>query len=129
VSGFEEAGRSLEFLVRDRDARFTAAFGAVFASEGTRVLACPVRSPRAFAERWVGTVRRECTDHMLIFGRRHLEVVLRRYVARYNTERPNRGLGLAPPSPEPAAAVEGPTVVRRNDVLGGLVHEYHLDAA
>ena len=119
------------FLVRDRDAKFTAAFDAVFASEGARVLECPVRSPRAnaSAERWVGTVRRECTDHMLIFGRRHLEAVLRRYVAHYNTERPHRSLGFAPPCPKGAAAVEGPTVVRRNDVLGGLVHEYHLAAA
>jgi transposase InsO family protein len=66
---------------------------------------------------------------MLTFGRRHLEAVLRRYVAHYNTERPHRGLGLSPPSPKPGAAVEGPTVVRRDDVLGGLVHEYHLDAA
>jgi hypothetical protein len=123
LSGLEDKGRSLKFLVRDRDAKFTATFDAVFTSAGARVLERPVRSPRAnaFAERWVGTVRRECTDHMLIFGRRHLEVVLRRYVAHYNTERPHRGLGLAPPSPEPAAAVEGPTVARRDDVLGGLV--------
>jgi transposase InsO family protein len=83
----------------------------------------------AFAERWVGTARRECTDHMLIFGRRHLKAVLRRYVAHYNTERPHRGLGLSPPCPKPAAAVEGRTVVRRDDVLGGLVDEYHLAAA
>jgi transposase InsO family protein len=131
VSDLEDKGRSLEFLVRDRDAKFTAAFDAVFASGGTRVIKCPVRSPRAnaFAERWVGTVRRECTDHMLIFGRRHLEAVLRRYVAHYNTERPHRGLGLSPPCPKVPVAVEGPTVVRRDDVLGGLVHEYHLAAA
>jgi hypothetical protein len=85
VSGLEDKGRSLEFLVRDRDAKFTTAFDTVFTSEGGRVLECTVRSPRAnaFAERWVGTVRRECTDHMLIFGRRHLEAVLRRYVAHY----------------------------------------------
>jgi transposase InsO family protein len=66
---------------------------------------------------------------MLIFGRRHLEAVVRRYVTHYNTERPHGGLGPSPPCPKPAAAVEGPTVVRRNDVLGGLVHEYHLAAA
>jgi putative transposase len=67
-----------KFLVRDRDAKFTDAFDAIFASEGIRILRTPVRAPRAnaFAERWVGTVRRELLDRMLIMGRRHLEAVL-----------------------------------------------------
>ena len=108
-----------------------ATFDAVFASAGAGVIKCPVRAPRAnaFAERWVGTVRRECTDHLLVLGRRHLEVVLRRYVGHYNTERPHRGLQLCLPVPNAAAAVDGPSVVRRNDVLGGLLHEYQRVAA
>jgi hypothetical protein len=131
VSDLEDKGRPFQFLVRDRDCKFTAAFDEVFTSGGTRVIKCPVRAPRAnaFAERWVGTARRECTDHLLVLGRRHLEVVLHRYVAHYNTERPHRGLQLRLPAPKPAPAVDGPSVVRRKDVLGGLLHEYHRVAA
>ena len=131
VSDLEDKGRSFQFLVRDRDSKFTASFDAVFASVGARVIKCPVKAPRAnaFAERWVGTVRRECTDHLLVFGRRHLEMVLRHYVAHYNTERPHRGLQLRLPAAKPAPVLDGPSVVRRKDVLGGLLHEYHRVAA
>ena len=66
------------FLVRDRDAKFTDTFDAIFASEGIRILRTPMRAPRAnaFAERWVGTVRRELLDRMLLLGRRHLQIAL-----------------------------------------------------
>jgi putative transposase len=69
-------------LVRDRDVRFTAAFDAVFAAEGLRVLRTPVRAPRAnaYAERWVGTVRRELLDRMLILGSWQLQAVLAEYI-------------------------------------------------
>jgi transposase InsO family protein len=86
------------FLVGDRDAKFTNAFDAVFAWEGVRILRTPVRTPRAnaVAERWVGTVRRELLDRVLIMGR-HLEAVLSGDVAHYNRHRPHRSLGQAPP--------------------------------
>ena len=66
------------FLPRDRDATFTDTFDAIFATEGIRILQTPMRAPRAnaFAERWVGTVRRELLDRMLLLGRRHLEIAL-----------------------------------------------------
>ena len=78
------------FLIRDRDAKFTDSFDVVFGSEGVRILRTPVLAPRAnaFAERWVGTVRRELLDRMLIVGRRHLETVLSDYVGHYNQHRP-----------------------------------------
>ena len=81
-----DRSRQCKFLIRDRDAKFTAAFDAVFASERIRVLRTPVRAPRAnaYAERWVGTVRRELLDWTLIVGRRHLETVLSDYVMHYH---------------------------------------------
>jgi putative transposase len=115
------------FLVRDRDANFTAAFDAVFASERIRALPTPMRAPRAnaVAERWVGTVRRELLDRMLIMGRRHLEVALASYLAHYNEYRPHRSFGQAPPlgtgSPRASA---GDVPILRGDRLGGLIHEY-----
>jgi transposase InsO family protein len=66
-------------LIRDRDSKYTLGFDEVFRSEGVRIIRTPVRAPRAnaYAERWVQTLRRECLDSLLIFGRRHLEHVVR----------------------------------------------------
>ena len=128
----DPAGR-FRFLVRDRDTKFTAAFDAVFAPEGIEVLITPVRAPRAnaYAERWVGTVRAECLDWLLIVGRGHLEQVLRIYVKHYNEHRPHRVLGLEAPDPPAGLAVVGEDDtgwVRRRDLLGGLLREYHRAA-
>jgi putative transposase len=114
------------FLLRDRDSKFGAAFDQVFRSEGVEVIRLPYRTPVAnsFAERWVGTARREALDHLLIFGRRHLERVLEEFLEHYHEARPHQGLGQRRPV-EPAATA--PTTygqVERLDRLGGLLHEY-----
>ena len=69
------------FLIRDRDSKFTAAFDAVFAGADMRIIRTPIRAPRAnaIAERFIGTLRRECLDHLLITGPRHLNLVLDEY--------------------------------------------------
>lgn len=118
-------------LVHDRDSKFGGGFDEVFRSEGVRVIRTPVRAPNAnaHAERWVRTVREDCLDRLLIVGRRHLERVVRVYVTHYNTHRPHRALGLAPPersAPVPPSPL--PLRVRRRDLLGGLVHEYRAAA-
>jgi transposase InsO family protein len=122
----DRVGR-FRLLLRDRDTKFTAAFDAVVAAEGIRVLRTPVRAPRAnaYAERWVGTVRREVLDRMLILGCRQLRPVLAEYADHYNGHRPHRALGQAPPlAPgEPVAPAPAGRIVRR-DRLGGLIHEY-----
>ena len=121
-----QVGR-FQFLLRDRDTKFTAAFDAVFTAEGIQVLRTPVRAPRAnaYAERWVGTVRREVLDRMLIVGCRQLRSVLAEYVEHYNGHRPHRALGQAPPlEPSRAVVLAPPGRVVRRDRLGGLIHEY-----
>jgi putative transposase len=120
------------FLIRDRDARYSGGFDEVFRSEGTEVIRTPIRAPlpNAVAERFVGTVRRDCLDYILNFGLRHLESVLRGYVAHYNGHRPHRSLDMNPPAPRsPSATLGAPSgsVIRR-DLLGGLIHEYERAA-
>jgi transposase len=125
------------FLVRDRDSKFTREFDEVFRSQDIRVIKASVRAPkaRAHAERWVGTLRRECLDRLLILGRRHLEHVLASYTRHYNGHRPHRSLRQGPPlalstpaDERPIAAVTDLDRVRRRDLLGGLIHEYELAA-
>src|SRR5215469_314515 len=92
------------------DAEFSGPFDEVFRTEDVKIIKTPIRSPRAnaFAERWVRTVREECPDHVLAFGRRHLLAILREYVAHYNTGRPHRSLALVP--------LEGPLEARASPV-------------
>ena len=124
--------RGIRFLIRDRDSKFSGPFDEVFRTEGVRIIRTPIRSPRAnaFAERWVRTVREECLDHVLVFGGGHLQAVLREYAAHYNAKRPHRSLALVPPeAPCEARASPVPSDVCRQDILGGLIHEYYRSAA
>ncbi len=118
-------------LLRDRDSKFSGPFDEVFRTEGLTVMKTPVRAPKAnaVAERWVGSLRRECLDHILVFGRRHLHRVLGAYAEHYNRTRPHRSLGLQPPNPRLDPETVSGTKVRRRDVLGGVIHEYHRSAA
>jgi len=123
---------STRFLLRDHDAKFTRAFDDVFRSEDAQVIRTPIRAPRAnaHAERWVETVRVECLDWTLVLGRRHLLRLLGVYVRHYNQQRPHRGLALRVPLPGEQRSTDGSAhAVRRRDVLGGLIHEYHAVAA
>jgi transposase InsO family protein len=114
------------FLIRDRDSKFTAAFDAVFESADIRIIRTPARAPRAnaIAERWIGTLRRECLDHLLITGPRHLAAVLREYVDHFNSHRPHRSLHQHPPACHTPPQANPANHVLRRDRLGGLVHEY-----
>jgi len=93
----------VRYLVRDRDSKFMASFDEAFRSEGIGIIRTPVRAPRAnaFAERFVGTIRRECLDRTLIFTRRQLGAVLAEYVDHYNGHRPHRSLGQIAPLSTP----------------------------
>jgi len=96
-----------------------------------KIIRTPIRAPNAnaYAEHWVGTLRRECLDRILIINRRHLEHVLRLYTAHYNRHRPHRSLSLNPPDEQPAAPVRLPARrIHKHELLGGLVNEYEAAA-
>jgi putative transposase len=130
----DEQTSVVRFLLRDRDSKFTQAFDDVWRAVGAQVILTPIQAPNAnaVAERWVGTVRQECLDHLLIAGRRQLVRVLHGYVEHYNRHRPHRGLGLSAPEPsercEQAEASAAARHLHRRDVLGGLIHEYERAA-
>jgi putative transposase len=131
----DDRGERPRFLIHDRDRKYSRAFDAIFGSEGIEIVRTPVQAPNAnaYAERWVGSVRRECLDRLLIFGRRQLEYVLRVYIRHFNQQRPHRALNLRPPDrgsgtdPSPTATVY-PLQVTRRDLLGGVLHEYEAAA-
>jgi putative transposase len=133
VTVLGDQATAFEFLIRDRDAKFTRTFDDVWRSTGAEVIGTPVRAPNAnaVAERWVGTVRRECLDQLLIVGRQQLVRVLRRYLQHYNQHRPHRSLAHATPLPSERGGVRStPNLGRlpRRDILGGLIHEYKYAA-
>ncbi len=127
LMNLDDHAESFKFLIRDRDAKFTAAFDAVLTAAGMRIIRTPVRAPRAnaIAERWIASVRRECLDRMLIAGEGHLRLMLGEYVDHYNSHRPHRALQQGPPAGRPhPPALGGNVRVLRRDRLGGLIREY-----
>lgn len=116
VWALEDRGRLVRYLIRDRDAKFTRCFDDVLRSIGATVILTPIQAPNAnaFSERWVGTVRRECLDHLLIIGGRHLQRVLDEYARHYNAHRPHRGLGLVC-APATQEARPSPSLVSATD--------------
>ena len=128
----DECAEPVRFLIHDRDAKFWGPFDEVLRTEGIRVIRTPVRSPQAnaFAERAVRTLRHEVLDWTLILGRRHLDRVLTSYVRHYNAERPHRGIELRVPEKQSHVdLVEIVPKIKRHNLLGGLIHEYHAVAA
>ena len=121
----ERAG-SFKFLIRDRDSKFTALFDEVFRAEGIRIVRTAAQAPRmnAIMERWVGSVRRELLDRILIVNAGHLRTVLTEYEDHFNAYRPHRALNQAGPLRPLPDPVDADIKVIRRDRLGGLLHEY-----
>ena len=130
VMDLGDRAAGFRFLVRDRAGQFTASFDAVLADAGIEAVKIPPRSPRAnaYAERFVLTARAEVTDRMLIFGQRHLQLVLAEYEGHYNGRRPHRSRQLHPPRPDHPVADLSQERIQRRSVLGGLINEYERAA-
>ena len=114
-------------LVRDRASQFTGDFDEIFRTEGLKILRTPVRVPvaNAFAERWVGTLRRELLDRTIIWNQRQLQRLVINYIDHYNTHRPHRSLDQRPPvatdaSDQPDRHLQVVKTAR----CGGLINEY-----
>jgi transposase InsO family protein len=121
--------KSMRFLIHDRDAKFTSRFEAVFAAEGSEIVRTPFRAPKAnaFAERWIRSVRAEILDRVLVLGESHLQWVIKAYIEYYNQARPHQGIEQRCPVPIDRGRTAG--VVKRRDVLGGIIHDYTREAA
>jgi transposase InsO family protein len=121
-----------KFLIRDNDVKYGAHFEAVATGSGIAVLRTPIRAPRANAicERLLGSVRRECLDHLVIVSEGHLRRILNEYVEYFNRSRPHQGINQQVPEPGDTAAspVNGRAQVVAFPVLGGLHHAYRKAA-
>ena len=116
------------YLLRDNDSKYGQAFTGVAEASGITVLRTAYRAPRqnATCERFLGSVRRECLDHLLVLGEGHLRRVLREYVAYFNRARPHQGLQQRVPDAHEACVPRPGTGgrVRAIPILGGLHHAY-----
>jgi len=125
-----ERASHFRFLIRDRDSKFTPTFDEVLAGNGTQTIKTPVRSPRANsdAERYAGTLRRECLEHLLIHGEHHLRRILAEYAQHYNDHRPHQARGQRPPLHQPSKAIDVTARIKRRQAVQGLISEYRRAA-
>jgi transposase InsO family protein len=125
----QDEQKSIRFLIRDRDAKFTARFDTVFEAEGIEIVRTPYRAPKAnaFAERWIRGARAEILDRVLILNEAHLRRMIVEYIDYYNHHRPHQGIEQRCPIMIDRSQRAGP--VKCRDVLGGIIHDYYKDAA
>ncbi|MDB4872600.1 MAG: integrase [Gemmatimonadales bacterium] len=125
-----ERADQFKFLIRDRDGKFSQVFDEVLTSSGVRIIKTPPRSPRAnsYAERVVGTLRRECLDHLLIYGERHLRRVLAEYERHYNAHRAHQSRDQRPPLHDPDQPINLTAMIEHRTTVAGLIHEYRRAA-
>lgn len=132
----EDEGLDLRFLIRDRDSKYTEAFDEHFRRlSGEQIVKTPFRSPiaNAFAESWIGSLKRECLNALWCFSLRQVDYVVQTCVSYHNTMRPHQSLGNVPlvqsgtpPAEQPADTIG---IIQRHPMLGGLLNHYERKAA
>lgn len=116
-----------KFLIRDRDSKFGSEFASAAVRRGIQVLKTPYRAPKAnaFCERLIGSLKRECLDHVLILNQGHLKRALSEYVHYYNQSRPHQGIRQRRPKQfDDSQTVPSMGRIVSKPVLGGLHHNY-----
>ncbi len=120
-------GQGPQYLICDNDDKYGHRFDMIAQGANIKVMTTPLEAPRAnaYCERFIGSVRRECLDHLLLFGEGHLRRIMQAYVTYFNTLRPHQGLDQQIPIPSPliCAPSTGRRVISR-PILGGLHHAY-----
>jgi putative transposase len=127
---FLRLGRPVRFLIRDGAGQFVTAFDEIFRSEGATIIRTPPYTPvaNAYAERWVGTDRRELLDRTIVLGAGHLRNQLHDYVEHDNRHRPHRGLGQRAPDRADVVEFRPGQPIRQHTTCGGLINEYRQAA-
>lgn len=127
----EDAGASVKYLIRDRDAKFPALFDQILADAGVDTALSGIRVPRmnSIMERWIQTCRHELLDRTLVWNENHLRHALREFETHHNEHRPHQAMNPSAPlraAPEPITDPDRITRVsiRRHNRLGGVIHEY-----
>jgi transposase InsO family protein len=127
LADLDQRTSDFRYLLRDRDSRYTHAFDAVFTADGIEILKTAPQAPKmnAHVERFIRTARTECTDRLLIYNEQHARRVLADYAEHYNSSRPHRALQLRAPADDPDVIPFPAQRIKRHDLLGGIIHEYH----
>jgi len=120
--GDNRSGKKL--LIRDRDKKFSGEFDELFKSNGFTVQKTPFMSPNmnAYAESWIGTIKKECLNHFVVFGERHLRYLIGEYVAHYNTTRPHSSMGNRPLE---SRLNKDNGEIKCQSKLGGIIKNYY----
>ena len=119
------------FILHDRDTKYSAAFREFWRSNGIERLRSPIQAPKAnaFAESFIGTIKRECLNYFMCFSRDQLDYITDTWVRHYNTERPHRGVGMNNEVLDPTFRPQCYGTIRCKQQLGGLIKSYYPEAA